>query len=168
VIRAVEGGCACTAISATGTEIPPGARGQIEAALDTSGIEGTVNKQVSVETNDVQRPSLVLTIRVAVEPEFKLSERHIDFGVNKLGRPRSESIVIEVVRESVRPIDARSTDPAFSASIERVPSHGDVRFRLVAVQEPFLLRGWHYGNILVRTNSSFLPELRVPVRTVIE
>jgi hypothetical protein len=168
VIRAVEGGCACTAVSVSGTEIQPGARGQIEAALDTSGIESAVNKQVSVETNDVQKPSLVLTIRVTVEPEFKLSERYIDFGVNESGRARTESILIEVVRGSVRPIDARSTDPAFSASIERVRGDGALRFRLVAVQGPLLMRGWHYGNILVRTDSSFLPELRVPVRTVIE
>lgn len=59
-IGSVTASCGCTATTLNKTELAPGESVGLEAKVNTTGFSGTVQKTVTVHTNDPATPSLVL------------------------------------------------------------------------------------------------------------
>jgi hypothetical protein len=66
-IRKIVSSCGCTNVKAKETTIKPGSTGEITGTFSSTGQKGTVNKTITVITNDPKNLNLVLWIRGTVE-----------------------------------------------------------------------------------------------------
>jgi len=149
-------------------QIPPGQSGQIEAAVKTEGVSGKIEKTVTVTSNDPRQPQVVLNLVAIVEPEFNLSERMIYFGSAPQGKPVVKEVEIRIPPErSVKVLSAESTDAAVTVKLEPIDGAKGHAVKLVATQKADAAEGYHFGNLVVKTSSSFTPELRIPVRGMV-
>ena len=66
ILSSVRSSCGCTTPSWTKAPIMPGSKGQIRVRYDTNRVGGFM-KTITVKSNSVENPSLVLRIRGTVE-----------------------------------------------------------------------------------------------------
>jgi len=64
-IADVKASCSCT-VAEFDKEIAPGKLGRIHTKINVSGFEGPISKNITVLTNDADKPELTLTIRATV------------------------------------------------------------------------------------------------------
>jgi Protein of unknown function (DUF1573) len=145
-------------------QIEPGKTGQIEVTVKTEGITSRLTKTVAVTTNDPRQPQVTLTVMATVRPEFTLSENRIFFGNVPKGKEVSKEIVITIVGERpLKLLSAVSTDDNVRVKLQPVPGSGGKSFKLLSIRKPDGKPGHHFGNIVVKTSSTYKPELRIPV-----
>jgi len=139
--------------------IHPGKDGQIEITIDTGSLSGAVEKFVNVKTNDPQNPIVGLSIKAVVEPEIGISEPTIFFGRAPEGKQITKEI--EITLSPAKPLkilSARSEDPAVVVRLEPAPQS---RYKLIAVQKADAKPGYHFGKIIIKTNSRYSPEITI-------
>lgn len=150
-------------------QIEPGKTGEIKVEVNTSGLTGSLSKSVAITCNDPRQPEIMLNIRATVEEEVSISERGIFFGSTPRGREVTKELSITIPPErQVRIVSAESTDQSVTVRLEPVPGTGDRKIRLLAVQKADAPEGYHFGTIVVKTTSKFSPELKIPVRGVVQ
>jgi hypothetical protein len=66
-ILAAKPACGCT-VADFDKVIKPGQMGKVTAHVDTTNFNGPINKSVTIETNDLNTPSSVLTLQAVVKP----------------------------------------------------------------------------------------------------
>ncbi len=157
--------CSCEAALLSAKEIPPGQSGRIEMAVDTGNFDGSIEKFIYVHTNDPKNPDIILSIKAVVEPEIIPSDLIIFFG----SAPRGEQITKEITLtippgKSVKILSVRSDDSNVTVRLDPAPGSDVAQYRLIAVQKASAKPGDHYGNIIIKTNSRFLPEIMIPER----
>jgi hypothetical protein len=136
--------------------------------VNTSGLSGSVTKYVAVTSNDPRQPEVTLQVTAVVQPEFGLSEPGIFFGGVPRGREATKELTITIAPErSIRLLHAESSDQNVKVRLEPVPGSNDKRVRLVVVQKPDAPEGYHFGTIIIKTTSTLTPELRIPVRGLV-
>ncbi len=145
----------------------PGQSGQIEVSVKTEGLTA-VNKLVTVTTNDPKNRQVALTITASVQPEFILSDRTIYFGSVPQGTEQIRSLLITIPEgKSVKILGADSTDASFAAKVEPVPDSDGRKIKLIGVMKGSAATGYHFGMLVVKTSSTFTPELKIPVRGMV-
>jgi hypothetical protein len=160
-VHDVRGDCGCIATLVSSAKVDPGASGNVDVRIDTSGFEGRMDKRVTVATND-PGSTTELHIRAWVKPQFILSDRFIDFGLVKRGHEVAHSVRI-MMASNDDILMVRSTDPSVDARLERPPG-GSREVRVIATQRADAKAGWHFGNLVISTSSHLTPQLRIPVR----
>src|SRR5476651_2199479 len=65
-ILAAKPACGCT-VADFDKVIKPGQMGKVTAHVDTTNFNGPINKSVTIETNDLNTPSSVLTLQAVVK-----------------------------------------------------------------------------------------------------
>lgn len=158
----IEAACGCTWTELPATQLRPGEETTLDIAVVTDVDTGPVQRYISVETSDVQQRTLVLTVSAIIEPEFRLSEKVLDFGQSAAKDEPSRLVEIQRMRGGSRVVAAASTDPG--VSVRLLPSVRPDRFRLLAVRRAPGKDGHHWGNVIVETTSPAKPQLRIPVR----
>ncbi len=145
-------------------QIAPGKSGEIEVSVKTDGLQA-IHKTVEVLTNDPRQPKITLTLTGIVEPEFALSERMIYFGNVSRGKEAVREILITIPPDRpLKVLSAESTDQNVTVRLEPVAGSNDKKVKLIAVQKADAKDGYHFGMILIKTNSSLTPELKLTVR----
>jgi len=66
-ITAARPACGCT-VADFDKIVKPGEMGKVTAHVDTTNFNGPINKSVTIETNDLNTPSSVLTLQAIVKP----------------------------------------------------------------------------------------------------
>lgn len=131
--------------------------------VDTEGFSGgPIEKFIYVHTNDPRNPEIVLSIKAVVAPEFVLSDSFIFFKSAPSGTQIAKEIDIEIPGKSLKILSVRSDDPNVTARLDPAPGSAASKFKLIAVQKANAKPGYHYGNIIIKTNSRYLPEIRIP------
>jgi hypothetical protein len=147
-------------------QIPAGQSGQLEAVVKTEGVNGKLEKVVTVITNDPRQPIVALKLLATVEAEFTLSERMLYFGTAPKGTPVVKELEIRIPAErSVKIISAESTDDAVTVELKPDPKGHTIK--VVATQKSDAPEGYHFGNLLLKTSSTHTPELKIPVRGMV-
>lgn len=145
--------------------IPAGKRGQIEVRIKTNDYIGDIEKQVRVYSNDPKNSEIALTVKAIVEQEVQLSETGIFFGHTPKGKEIRKEIILAVpTGKSVEILGAESKDPAVAVKLEPVPGSGGRKWKLTAIQKAESGTGYHYGKIMVKTNSRLAPNISIPER----
>ena len=101
--------------------IPPGGTGKVVARIRTRGIRGARRKTVTIETNDPDRPAVVLTIAFVSRPAVAVLPRDSLLLSTRIGRPGEAALVLR--REDGEPLTVRgvaSNLPALHVEAERV------------------------------------------------
>lgn len=151
-------------------QIKSGETGQIEVDVKTEGLGGaTLNKTVSVTTNDPRQPQLTLSVAATVESEFNLSLKSIYFGTVPKGQEVTKELVITIAENRpVKVLSVMSSDQNFTAKLQPVPGTNGKTIKVVAVQKGTAAEGYHHGSLLLKTSSPYTPELKVGVRGMVK
>jgi hypothetical protein len=150
-------------------QVKPGESGQIEVQVKTEGLGGTsLNKTVSVATNDPRQPQLTLSVTAAVESEFNLSLRSIYFGTVPKGKEVTKELVITIPEHRpAKILSVASSDENVTARLEPVPGTNGKTVKVIAVQKATAAEGYHFGSLTIKTSSPYTPELKVGVRGMV-
>lgn len=132
--------------------------------VNTEGFSGgPIEKFIYVHSNDPRNPEIVLSIKAVVTPEFVLSDSFIFFRSAPRGTQIVKEIDIEILPgKSFKIISVRSDDSNVTASLDPAPGSDASKFKLIAVRKANAKPGYHYGDIILKTNSRYRPEIRIP------
>src|SRR5882724_9380983 len=64
----VHASCGCTAAQTQNEQVAPGEKGEITATFNIGGRTGTQVKTVTVQTDDPERSTIVLTLKAVITP----------------------------------------------------------------------------------------------------
>jgi uncharacterized protein (DUF302 family) len=100
-----------------------------------------------------------------VEPEFIQPERLIYFGNVPRGKEAIKETVISIAQDRpVELVSAESSDASVTVKLEPVPDSNNKKVKLIATQKADAKEGFHGGMIVIKTTSTYTPELRISVR----
>lgn len=141
--------CGCTAASTSGDVIKPGEKGQIKVDLDTSDFSGDKLKLIRVFSNDMDEPSVSLTLKGNIEPSVVIDPQRVTFNGAVRGVPgasESRRVTVRVKPEaglqisevksfskfvSVKMIEQSPLSAAFDVILDTTAPAGELRDRLV-------------------------------------
>ena len=169
VITRVKASCGCTAGKVSKGRVAPGETTTVEVSFDAAKKKGQVNTQVSILSNDVDRPEVIFYLKGFVKRELDydnpggLVMRGMD--VNAVLNAKCT-----VTNKSDRPMKLalqRVMSDKFDVSIREVEP-GKV-FELTAVSKPPLGVGRNEGMVVVTTGLEREKELNLPIiATIVE
>jgi hypothetical protein len=175
-IARVESSCGCTAAILSSKVIQPGETGQIEVTVSTEGVVSKITKSVTVNSNDPLQAQVVLNVSAYVEPEYTLSERSIYFGNVARGKEVVRELIVSIpAGKSMKILSAESTDPNVTVKLEPIPTPsgkgspgaGAKSMKLTAVQKADTKEGYHFGEVVIKTTSTFTPQIKISVRGMV-
>jgi len=112
--------------------------------MDTPNLSGPVEKMITLATNDLRRPSVTWSIRVAVAPEIEVSASSISFGNVLAGKEAGREILLTLPPEKpFKILSAVSKDPDFAVGIEPAPDGTGRKFKLTAKWSASARPGYH-------------------------
>lgn len=149
-------------------QIAPGQTGEIQVTVKTEGLSGPLSKSVTVFTNDLHAPQVLLSLSAIVQPEFELKEHSVFFGVAPKGKEVTKELLITIAAEKdLKLIAAASTDDDITARLEPVPDSNGKKIKLIVTMKPGAKEGFHGGTLVIKTSSTRNPELRLMVRALV-
>ena len=144
--------------------IPAGESGQIEAKIKTGNLSGPVEKLITLTTNDPRHPTVVLSIKARVEPEIGISEPAVFFDNVPASREARKEVFLTIpAAKQIKILSAISKDPKFGAALEPVPGSNGKKVKLIVTLKAKAKPGYHFGQIVVKTDSRLNPELAIYV-----
>lgn len=160
--------CGCTSTTVTPSVIEPGGTGLLKAEFDAGAYEDEVAVTIYLFGKDDENAVGEVEAKFQVVPEFRLSEKSIDFGKADPGNNSNHTIWIDPCSaEDLKVLEVRIDSTAFKVS--RVESAHTIEKRIgVAValgERP--AQGEHRGILTIRTNSRFRKEAKVPVKAIV-
>jgi len=124
-MEAPKPSCGCTVAGVKPDSLPPGTRGEIPFTLNLGFYRGTLEKHISVRSNDPQTPVVNLTIKVDYTPLYELAPMtlspNLGYGLNvttqytTIVRTDGKPLLITGVDTS-QPWITASVEPAGAAS----------------------------------------------------
>ncbi len=127
IIKDVEAPCGCTTVTKPQKTLPPSERSNIDVEFNSTGFQGEEKKQVIIESNDPQSPSVVINLQCFVKTEIEptdkmynvwlgnivvgssvkkiLSLKNISSQTLMLSKPNSNSqnLVINIDKSTIKP-----------------------------------------------------------------
>jgi hypothetical protein len=165
-ITSVTPACGCTAVLASTPTLAPGEEGGVEVALDTYKLSGTQAKTVTVRSNDVVRPELVLTVHGTVATDLKAAPSRVYLGRLPAGAVVSQHIDVETKPDvQVTGVSSESNRLQVETTPLDAPQHG-VRVRVTLL--PTSTTGTFDDRIVVSSTSPRQPTVTIPVLGTIE
>lgn len=166
-ITSVTGACGCTAVLASTSTLAPGEEGGVEVALDTYKLAGPQSKTVTVRSNDVVRPELVLTMHGTVATDVKVAPGRLYLGRLPAGAVVSQHVDVEVARPDVEITSVSSDSERLSVQTSPLdPPQRGVRVRVTLL--PTARTGAFDDRVVVATTSPRQPTVAIPVLGTIE
>jgi len=165
VIGEVRSPCRCSSVVTT-PRTAPGESGEVLVSVNTTDAEGPFRARFPIITAGSRVPLVFVTVEAVVVPEFVLSERYVDFGVQLQGSAASRTVIITGTAGSTSHIvGVECTDPSTAAWLQ-APVTGETSpsTRVLVVQRQNARLGSHFGNLIVQTTSRLSPTIRVPLR----
>ncbi len=148
--------------------IPAGKGGQIEVRIKTVGFSGDVEKRVNILSNDPQHSTVTLFIKASVTPEIILSESTVYFGNTPKGKEARREIILTLpAGKSIKILSVESTDPNVSVKLDPAPGSEARKLTLTAVQKADAKPGYHFGQIILKTNSALTPSITIYERGIV-
>jgi hypothetical protein len=143
-------------------KIPAGKSGQIEVKIKTENLSGPVTKVIHITTNDPRNETIALSVQAVVEPEIGMSESSIYFENVPAGKEVRKEILLTIpAAKQIKILSVTSKDPEVTVKLEPVPGSNGKKYKLVATQRAVSKQGYHYGNIIIKTDSRMTPELAI-------
>jgi len=161
-IRQVRPSCGCTVASLSQNTIPPGGQTELTTRLSLRGRQGAQHKTISVESNDPNQPTLVLSLEGTAVEEIRVRPNQLFFG-----RITTDSIVtgaVEITVQSMNAVKITRTSSNTSNLTVTTESSPDGRLARVLIgTQPPLPRGMLRGNVHIETDHPKYPAMDVAV-----
>jgi hypothetical protein len=96
----VRSSCGCTAALLSQTRLEPGAVGELKVSFNSAGFKGKIRKNISVNTNDPNHPTVVFDLQGLVAVELAVEPSRINWGRVAVGE--SLQAELKIVNHSTR------------------------------------------------------------------
>src|SRR6266516_1728772 len=124
--KSVHSSCGCTAAQSQKEEVPPGAKGEITATFNIGKRTGTQVKTVTVETDDAEHVTTVLTLKAVIPQQLEITPTFVFWGQGEAPKPKT--IVVRAAKEfPVKHMKDTSSSPAFQTKVEE---NGNGQFKI--------------------------------------
>lgn len=163
-VEKVRTSCGCTAALLSETVIGPGETGEVSATFDSARFRGEVIKTIYLYTDDPLKPVTQLYIRGSVKPEIVQDPERVELGAIQ---PEVEKEVrVTLTNQGEKEIALPSiqvTAPELKAELSSDVLLPGKAVQLLIKATPREGRERLSGYVIVKTNSPYVPELRIPV-----
>ena len=119
--KSVRTSCGCTAAQSQKEEVPPGEKGEITATFNIGERTGTQVKTVTVETDDPEHATTVLTLKAVIPQQLEITPTFAFWGQGEAPKPKT--IVVRAAKDfPVKHLRVTSSSPDFQAKVEETGS----------------------------------------------
>lgn len=94
ILRDVSSSCGCAAALPDAKEIPPGGSAKVTVKFSSGSFAGSIEKTLTVHSNDPAQPEATLTIRANVRPVYIIDSQIVNLGEIPRGRGAVRDITI--------------------------------------------------------------------------
>lgn len=166
IVEDVKPGCGCT-LAKYDRVIAPGKEGKIELSVDGAKVHGEFSKAAEVKTNDPDHPQISLSISAKIIPYVNV----VPEGTVYLhGRP-GETIEKELtISSNEKDLDfkvlsvASNIDDKIKYSFAPDSKKGEYTVKIT--KDPALPIMSIYGNLIIHTNSTKMPDTNIQVHVM--
>jgi hypothetical protein len=144
--------------------IPPGGEGTIQIKLNTAKRGGkTVNKKITVFTNDPNHQRLYIDIKVKVDRLYALSHRRVNL-VGNIGEALQQTVTLTPETKYAFKLTEVSTKRGehIKYQLNEVSDEKGVRYEL-AIENTKKDTGPYFDTMYLKTDSKYAPEIKIQV-----
>ena len=124
--KSVRTSCGCTAAQSQKEEVPPGEKGEVTATFNIGERTGTQVKTVTVETDDPEHVTTVLTLKAVIPQQLEITPTFVFWGQGEAPKPKT--IVVRAAKEfPVKHLKVTSSSPDFQTKVEET---GNGQFKI--------------------------------------
>jgi hypothetical protein len=124
--KSVRTSCGCTVAQSQKEEVPPGEKGEITATFNIGERTGTQVKTVTVETDDPEHATTVLTLKAVIPQQLEITPTFVFWGQGEAPKPKT--IVVRAGKDfPVKHLRVTSSSPDFQTKVEEA---GNGQFKI--------------------------------------
>jgi hypothetical protein len=145
--------CACAAALPNAREIPPGGEMQVQLTFLSATVSGPVSKQVTICSNDPERPSLDIKVLANVHPMFALSPPGLELGEIERGKSTTRTVTLRETKG--RPFTIKGlvcSPPELTVAVHPPVGSTSVTYRLEVTLSARRQPGPMFGTLLAQTD----------------
>src|SRR5437660_9796821 len=115
--KSVHASCGCTTAQTQNEQVAPGQKGEITATFNIGGRTGTQVKTVTVQTDDPERSSIVLTLKAVITPLLEFQPTLVYWQNGE--EPKPKIITARANKDAaIKKLDVASSTPDFTAKVD--------------------------------------------------
>src|SRR5207248_1331059 len=115
--KSVHASCGCTTAQTQNEQVAPGEKGEIIATFNIGGRTGTQVKTVTVQTDDPERSSIVLTLKAVITPLLEIQPALVFWQNGE--EPKPKIITAKANKDAaIKKLDVASSTPDFIAKVD--------------------------------------------------
>src|SRR6476619_4468267 len=114
--KSVHASCGCTTAQTQNEQVGPGQKGEITATFNIGGRTGTQVKTVTVQTDDPERSTIVLTLKAVITPLLEFQPALVYWQNGE--EPKPKIITAKANKDAaIKKLDVASSTPDFTAKV---------------------------------------------------
>src|SRR5438874_7943435 len=115
--KSVHASCGCTTAQTQNEQVAPGEKGEIIATFNIGGRTGTQVKTVTVQSDDPERSSIVLTLKAVITPLLEIQPALVYWQNGE--EPKPKIITAKANKDAaIKKLDVSSSTPDFTAKVD--------------------------------------------------
>ena len=115
--KSVHASCGCTTAQTQNEQVAPGQKGEITAIFNIGGRTGTQVKTVTVQTDDPERSSIVLTLKAVITPLLEFQPTLVYWQNGE--EPKPKIITAKANKDAaIKKLDVAWSTPGFTAKVD--------------------------------------------------
>src|SRR6476469_938966 len=115
--KSVHASCGCTTAQTQNEQVGPGQKGEITATFNIGGRTGTQVKTVTVQTDDPERSTIVLTLKAVITPLLEFQPTLVYWQNGE--EPKPKIITAKANKDAaIKKLDVASSTPDFAAKVD--------------------------------------------------
>jgi len=115
--KSVHASCGCTTAQTQNEQVGPGQKGEITATFNIGGRTGTQVKTVTVQTDDPERSTIVLTLKAVITPLLEFQPALVYWQNGE--EPKPKIITAKANKDAaIKKLDVASSTPDFTAKVD--------------------------------------------------
>lgn len=163
-ISEVKPGCGCTGTILDKKELAPGEIGKIDVSLNVAGVNGPINKSITISSNDATTPTKILYLKAEIARAITMTPTQYLVYNNLTVGQRSEA-KINIKNNSSEDVTLSEpivSDNGLIINIKKnVVIKAGTEFELVAQYTP-KVKGYFNGSVKLKTSNNEFPLLDIP------
>ena len=163
-ITKVRSSCGCTAALVSAETIAPGGSGEVKATFDSTRFTGPVSKTIYLYNNDPDQPELHFVLHGLVKAILTTNPESLQIRVTTaaVGGVGRVTITNQGTKE-LKIVSTQLTNPELTATLAQKVLGPGKSVEVVVQAKPKPDTPRVNGYLLVQTDDSKVPELRIPV-----
>jgi hypothetical protein len=165
----VRSSCGCTAVRLSQPRLEPGAVGELRVSFDSAGFQGRVHKNISFNTNDPDKPTVVFDLKGVVKVQLFVEPARVNWGRVAVGTDlQSELKIVNLSDRTVHLKPPKSTVSGVKAVLSKsVLEPGSESVISVTGEYPEGEKRLA-GYVIIESDFASARQLRVPVAARLE